>query len=100
MVREHVHWALAQHRLAAARQPVGRPRLAAGSKLLPAGLKKCRPRRALLISREQLLVVAVVVHRIDGRGIDDQQGRGVVAVEESRIGLREFLEIARSMCCS
>ena len=43
LVREHVRWALAQH----AALPAGQ---GAGSRLPPAGLKKCRPRRALLIS--------------------------------------------------
>src|SRR3984957_11209880 len=43
---------------------------------------------------EQLLIVAVVVHGIDRRGIHDQQRSGIVAVEEPRIGLIELVEIA------
>ena len=48
----------------------------------------------MLISASKQPIVGVVVHRIDRRGIDDQQRRGVVAVEEARIGLGELLEIA------
>ena len=44
--------------------------------------------------RQQQPVVGVVVHRIDRRGIDDEERRGIVAVEEARIRLGEFLEIA------
>ena len=44
--------------------------------------------------REQQLIVDLVVDGIDGRRIDDEQGRGLVAVEEPGIGLRELLQIA------
>src|ERR1700722_18206230 len=43
---------------------------------------------------EQLLIVAVIVHRIDRRGIHDQQRSGIVAVEEPRIRLIQLVEIA------
>src|SRR6202166_1388050 len=66
----------------------------AGRQQAAAGIEEV-PARALLADLgKQLLIVAVVVHRIDGRGVYDQQRRGVIAVEEPRIGLIELVEIA------
>ena len=43
---------------------------------------------------EEQSIVSLVVDGIDRGRVDDQEGRCVVAVKESRVGLGELLEIA------
>src|ERR1035438_8900333 len=44
--------------------------------------------------RKQQLVIALVVDRVDRRRVDDQQRRGIVAMKETRIRLRQPLEVS------
>src|SRR5262249_19771721 len=42
---------------------------------------------------KQLVVIALVVHRVDGRGVHDEQRRVVVLMEEARIGFVQSCEV-------
>src|SRR5579859_1535792 len=43
---------------------------------------------------EELVIVVLIRHRVDGRGVDDEKGGGVELVEEARVGLVQPLEVA------
>src|SRR6185437_1041196 len=69
-------------------------RSTAGQQAAPHRIEEMTATPRLADLREQLLVVAVVVDRVDGGGVNDPQRRGVVAMKEPRIGLGELVEIA------
>src|SRR3569832_1610850 len=44
---------------------------------------------------DELGIIPLVLHTIDNGGIDDQQRRGIVVIEEQRISIGETLQIGR-----
>ena len=60
--------------------------LASGVEVVPAALD------ALYLPHQQR-VILLVLQRIDVRGIDDEQGRRAVVMEETRIGVRDIHQV-------